>query len=352
VAKIAMHYLSDSTRSKVLSILGDTSPEDAAFWMDKVRGDKEYDYMKPWHYINIPKGSVYKPSTEQNIVNVLIRETMEIRRRDISAKERKTHLMILMHLVGDLHQPLHVGYGEDKGGNTVQVDYRGVNMNLHSIWDSKLIHDNNINDGVITIIADNVAPELRASWVKGDIISWMEQVRTNLGSVYDFRDNKIGDEYIEKSRSLIQISLLFAGLRLASLLENTLSDFTAATRHVPNQPPVDKELAKALAEAPSVIQIAPKDAEAFIGHEVKVCGKVFGVTHIKSKGITFINMGKSYPNNPFAVVVFDDVREKFTTTPESLYENHSICVTGIIVDYKEKPQIIISDQTQIVVRHN
>jgi hypothetical protein len=80
--------------------------------------------MKPWHYIKIPKGQDYHPTNEDDIATHLIRVMRELQHKDVlCAEQLKMDLLILFHLMGDFHQSLHAGYGEDKGGNSVQVTW-------------------------------------------------------------------------------------------------------------------------------------------------------------------------------------------------------------------------------------
>ena len=135
IAEIAYRILSDKTRSNVSAFLGSTTFEDASVWMDEMRGNSEYDYMKPWHYINIEKGHSYIPNSEENIINELLLQQKELSNiKALKDEQVKTDLMILFHLIGDLHQPLHVGYAIDRGGNTVEINFEGEPTNLHAVW--------------------------------------------------------------------------------------------------------------------------------------------------------------------------------------------------------------------------
>src|SRR4051812_42386901 len=71
VAQIAMNYLTQGVKEKLMDELGSTSPEDAATWMDDMRVGAEYDYMKPWHSITIPKGQQYHPGQGDNLITAL-----------------------------------------------------------------------------------------------------------------------------------------------------------------------------------------------------------------------------------------------------------------------------------------
>jgi hypothetical protein len=130
--------LSDKTRANVTAFLGSTSFDEASVWMDEMRSNHAYDYMKPWHYINIEKGNSYILNPDENIINELLSKQKELSNlKSLNAEQIKTDLMILFHLIGDLHQPLHAGYGIDRGGNTIEINFQGEATNLHALWDRK-----------------------------------------------------------------------------------------------------------------------------------------------------------------------------------------------------------------------
>lgn len=91
------------------------SIEEAANWMDDIKSDKKYDYMRKLHYINADKGQNIVPNNEENIVGALTKTIDELKNyKSLSKEDIKIKICIIFHLIGDLHQPLHVGYGEDR----------------------------------------------------------------------------------------------------------------------------------------------------------------------------------------------------------------------------------------------
>ncbi len=118
VAELAMHHLSDATRKKVLQVLGTMTPEQASTWMDDVRSEQAYKYTAPWHYTNVEPDANYQPAADGDIITALNTAYAELQHRDTLSPERlRFDVLILFHLCGDLTQPLHVGYGSDRGGN-------------------------------------------------------------------------------------------------------------------------------------------------------------------------------------------------------------------------------------------
>lgn len=210
VDQIAYKALSQPVKDSIQYYLGKTKFADAGNWMDDIRGDHDFDYMKPWHYINIHKGGTYDPRTTNNIVSALDSSISRLRRRNLYTKEQTaTDLKIVMHLMGDLHQPLHVGYSTDKGGNLIEVGYLGTTTNLHKVWDSEMIEHLNIT-------ADACPEEYAPQTV--DIITWMNDSRALLDGVYGFTNATIDFSYEDRNKSIIERQLALAGARLATVL--------------------------------------------------------------------------------------------------------------------------------------
>ena len=98
--------------------------------------------------------------------------------------------------------------------------------------------------------------------------------------------------------------------------------------------------------------ITVDEASNHIGETLTVCGKVFGGKYLENSNgkPTLINMGASYPNNSFTLVIFGDIRVNFSYTPEEYLNNKNICVTGLIKMFKGKPEIVVSNESQITTK--
>ncbi|WP_309612831.1 S1/P1 nuclease [Flavobacterium sp.] len=220
VAEVAFNYMDEATKKNVLKYLDGMSMEDAGNWMDAIKSDPANDFMKPWHYIDFEKGST-TPAEGDNIVIILNRTLKELDHKEtLSHDEIKRRMLILFHLIGDLHQPLHVGYPSDKGGNTVQLNFMGSQgTNLHATWDSKIIEykATTLSDVLNSKTCDS---EALAAVQKIDIIGWAKQSRGYLKDAYTVRNNKADDNYVDAVYPIIKTQLLDAGIRLASVLEH------------------------------------------------------------------------------------------------------------------------------------
>ena len=219
VAQIAFNFLDDSTKQIVKKYLGNLSIEEAANWMDDERGNSYYNYMRTWHYLDIDKGEVYTPSQERNILTVLHSAIVDLRQyKTIKRKDVKRDLLLIFHLIGDLHQPLHTGYAIDKGGNTISVTSPYVGGNLHSVWDTQIIEYKNITlDSCLFTYASLDSVQV-ADIKKINELKWMYQSRSLLDTVYSFNNNFLDKNYIDSNTAVIKKQLVMAGLRLASIL--------------------------------------------------------------------------------------------------------------------------------------
>ena len=225
VAQIAFRFLDDSTQQIVKKYLGNLSIEEAANWMDDERGNSYYNYMRTWHYLDIDKGLVYTPSTERNILTVLHSAITDLKQyKTLKRKEIKRDILLIFHLIGDLHQPLHTGYAIDKGGNTIQVTSPYVGGNLHSVWDTQIIEYKNItlDSCMQTYNTLDIAEIVEIK--KINELKWMYQSRSLLDTVYSFENNFLDKSYIDSNADIIKKQLVMAGLRLASIFSSVFGN--------------------------------------------------------------------------------------------------------------------------------
>ena len=335
VVEVAFHYLDDTTKKIVMNYLDGMSIEKSGNWMDAIKSDHANDYMKPYHYIDIEKGGKEIPKGD-NIITALNRTLKELdNKNNMSREEIKRHILFLLHLIGDLHQPLHIGYPGDKGGNDIKLNFLGSDSNLHSVWDSGIIeHTNMLLSDILKV--NTYTPEQQAAIQKINIIAWATQTRGYLKNVYAINDNKINEFYVDENAKIIKSQLLNAGLRLASVLQHYFHNDT---------PP---SVALAMTEAPPIaINIA--QAADYEGQMVTVCSKVYGTKYMESSKSkpTFLDLGADYPNELLTVFIEEVDRANFTNKPEDFYKNKEVCITGKIKRHKGRVEINVTKQDEI-----
>jgi hypothetical protein len=95
--------------------------------------------------------------------------------------------------------------------------------------------------------------------------------------------------------------------------------------------------------------IAATDAAKHTGEKVTICDKVYGGKFLSSAGITLIDIGGAHPNEAITLLIKADDRKKFTGNPEETLKGKAVCITGTVIEYKGKPEIVITDPAQIKI---
>lgn len=220
IVEIAKNYVSKDVQDSINKYLGDMTWDAASTWMDELRGNTQYDYMKQWHYINIDKGGQYDTTIENgnNVVKQLEVAIHNLKNRSKLTKEEiNLNIKVLFHLMGDIHQPLHVGYGNDRGGNSIKVTFEGKQLNLHRVWDTDIIEYKKLSTEVIEGMIDKTSHRRIRKIVRGNPVLWLNQSRENLDVVYSYTE-VISEDYINKSTPIIENLLMDGGLRLGKVL--------------------------------------------------------------------------------------------------------------------------------------
>ncbi|MFD2785461.1 S1/P1 nuclease [Hymenobacter rubripertinctus] len=146
IAKIAERHLSRAARREIQQLLGPESFPLISTWPDEIRYYPEGKDTAPWHYVNTASGlnhdqyvQALNAQTESNAYQALQNQLRLLSDSGATQLQRLEALKYVVHIVGDIHQPLHAGHAEDKGGNDIKIKYRGRDTNLHSLWDSGLL---------------------------------------------------------------------------------------------------------------------------------------------------------------------------------------------------------------------
>lgn len=217
-----MKYMDKATIDSVNTYLQDVSMIKASYWMDEVKMNMSYDFMEPWHYVEIPKDKTYVATAKPNIINVLERVITSLnytktRKRD----DTKLSLKILLHLVADIHQPLHCGYPKDKRGKNTKLRFFYKATDLHSVWDAEILEYKTITSEDCLALVSSLSDNDIAAMQEVNVIKWAEESRNLLNHVYDFKNAKIDDSYVDRNAALIKMQLVKAGLRLAAVLNSS-----------------------------------------------------------------------------------------------------------------------------------
>lgn len=227
VGEIADSYLSPSAKKEIQKILGTESIAMGSNWPDFIKSDPAYKYLDVWHYVdferNISFGQmkfVLEKDTSANAYNKLNFLITELKKKALPLDKKQMYLKLLIHIIGDIHQPLHVGYSDDRGGNDVKVSWFNEPSNLHSVWDAKLIDYQQLSYTEYTKAINYSTLAQRQLWVKGGLLAWLWDSYQIAESLY--RDVKTGDKLSYRYNfghiGTLNKQLLKGGVRLAEVL--------------------------------------------------------------------------------------------------------------------------------------
>lgn len=225
--EIAQQYLNKKAKKAINKLLDGESLAFVSTYADDIKSDDAYRSYGPWHYVNVPFDSTYEEHEHNDRGDVIqgIDKCIEVLKSDNSTDQEKAfHLRLLVHLVGDLHQPLHVGIGDDKGGNDFQVRWYNDGTNLHSVWDTKMIESYGMS---YTELASNM-PQLTKNELQqmaaGTHRDWMKDSRVVIKDIYKNTEvgEKLGYRYMYDYFSTVRSQLQKGGVRLAALLNELL----------------------------------------------------------------------------------------------------------------------------------
>ena len=235
VARIAETRLDPAAKAEIDRLLAtepDATLSSIAPWADQLRAN-DPDLGKRsagWHYVNLAEdGCIYDPPKHCRdgncVIEALKAQSARLANHELSDAERLQALKFVVHLAGDLHQPMHAGYAHDKGGNNYQLQFNEHGTNLHSLWDSGMLYAQDLDDDAyLQRLQALPAPVgIGVPQLQHDPAQWAEQscrIATRKG-VYP-RGHKVGDRYANTWRPVAETQLRIAGERLAALLNELL----------------------------------------------------------------------------------------------------------------------------------
>lgn len=237
VAGIADKYLNAKARAEVKKMLHDQTLADVANYADSYR--IYHTNSAPWHFVDIPLAATsYDPQRDCAAHQGCIIEQLEIFKKQLAdtntpTSDRAFALKFVVHLVGDLHQPLHCEDRDDRGGNSVKVSFFGeakksptssTHWNLHSIWDDGLIKHTGLDDtNYVKTLTANLAAAPIQKLQKGTTIEWALESHAAAQIAYQYPTNlDLGESYFKKAKPVLDTQLLKGGVRLARVLNEAL----------------------------------------------------------------------------------------------------------------------------------
>jgi hypothetical protein len=234
VCDIAWREMDKQTRHEVSSLIKGSRYRtfaQACNWPDHIRSDKSKDWLKPYHYINVPRGAEQvrqEHCAEQGCVLSGIERFSKMYHYADTPQKRREALLLVSHLIGDIHQPMHVSYEDDLGGNRVQLTVEGDETNLHRLWDSDILSYRYGKKADWRAIGKQLHEQARRTvsdqQLAASPLQWADESYRVTKNIYDElpANGKAGGEYAEKNYPVIEQRLKLAGMRLANYLDSLL----------------------------------------------------------------------------------------------------------------------------------
>jgi hypothetical protein len=232
-AAITADRLCGPAAAQVERLLAGMTLAEASTWPDQIRNTAEWAHTREWHYLNVGDdeaiGAVIEGAPGRGRLLSAIRLNLALLADESAAPQaRREALGFVVHLVGDLHQPLHIGRSEDRGGNTVTVSFEGEQVNLHRLWDSGLLRSAGLRPDDYRRTLEPLVRLGADEWVRGTLEGWAAESRDLRPWVYDFDPRRriphISKRYAETGRQLTALRLAQAGVRTAAVLNGLWCD--------------------------------------------------------------------------------------------------------------------------------
>lgn len=336
VATIAQKHLTSNTAYVVSAYLKGEGMSDVATWADENRNST----TAPWHFLNLPLGLTHEQfvkfvsESDNNVYTAILKTEAALKDKNLSADQKNEALKYLIHLVGDAHQPMHISQKEDKGGNTIQVRFDNKGTNLHSLWDSKLIDHEGLSEADIAKTYDTATPAQIKQWQADSPMEWIWESYQITSELYTQvkPGQEIDEAYYQKYIPVIRKRIDQAGIRLAGELNKLFNGEQvqiSATQAAP-APQVSQNVA--------IVKL--EELKNATGKTVSVQGKVYSSKDIGS--MVLVNLGAAYPNQLLTVALKGKAKEL-----GSQLDNKIITVEGQVIDYKGKPEIIVTDPSML-----
>ena len=244
VASIAEQHLNRKTKRKISRLLGGHSIVYYSSWMDNIQNspywENGYNQTKTWHYANVDKGLTYQTMQKNengDVVNSLetLTDAMINRYDELTDSMKVDYVKMIVHMVGDLHCPMHAGRLSDRGGNNTKVKWFGQPTNLHSVWDSRMIDAArkwNYTEWVEQL--DRTNRKYRKNVTEGSYEDWFTTTVANASKIYNYVeaiDQQLPEEelpnlsyqFVYDFSPLLEEQLLLGGYRLAYVLNTIFS---------------------------------------------------------------------------------------------------------------------------------
>ena len=225
IGEVANQHISKRTAKALNELLDGESLAYVSNFGDDIKSDKKFNKYYSWHYANLDLNQTYAESDKnpkgdiviaiQNCINVL-------KNSNESKGQKQFFLKLLVHFIGDLHQPLHLGQLKNKGGNDIKVKWFGKNSNLHRVWDSGIIDSHGMSYSEMTVNLP-VLSSFEVKTLKNNSLNdWLVEIHALTNRIYTTLPEKsnLGYNYRYEYINIVRKQLLNGGIHLAAILND------------------------------------------------------------------------------------------------------------------------------------
>jgi hypothetical protein len=221
ICETAWQQVQPATRQWLKQVMA-ASPQkrfsSGCVWPDKVRKQSDMEHTKVWHYINVPRSATTVEPGDCPAQGCVTSAIRNMRERLLSNPDDWQALLFIGHLVADIHQPMHVSYADDRGGNRADIRFRGERTNLHALWDGDLTGSLRVADQVRAL---QPLPPVETGFHSDFPERWATGSLTLTRTIYaDYQQRKnLDNRYAERFAPQLQQRMQLAAARLAALLD-------------------------------------------------------------------------------------------------------------------------------------
>lgn len=223
ICHMAYKQLSLEAQHSIDQVVGDRfqSFAQACAWPDQIRKQARYEHTKYWHYINVPRNTVTVTRQHCPTRGCLFTGIEQSQKKLLKNNADLESLLFLSHFIGDLHQPMHVSYADDRGGNHVRLIHKGKPTNLHALWDGALFKRTpwyNHSEALM----QRVTPLEVEQWQQGSLEDWATETLVLTQDAYRLlgKSNGVSSGYVEHFVPQLEQKMMQASVRLAQILED------------------------------------------------------------------------------------------------------------------------------------
>jgi hypothetical protein len=222
VAELAFNTLTPKARFEVTQLLALEPGETLAsisMWAD----ERKSPATSAWHYVNFPRDTCQfeteRDCPDGQCVVAALERQLAVLASSPTPERRLKALKYVVHLVGDLHQPLHAGYQDDRGGNSYTLQAFMQARNLHALWDGGLVKNLNLDNTALTALVRQSMPQLEQ--INLSLSQAAEESCRLVATPGFYPARQVTERYVQQFTPVLLQRLAMAGARLAGLLNRT-----------------------------------------------------------------------------------------------------------------------------------